>query len=159
MLCWRNAVPSKLQMLLQTNIGQSSYGTQENYGTQDSSGMCHLMPQCHLPEWWEEEQAFVHRCSWMPYKSLDNKVLTMVNCTYMMSVWSDRWHFSKLLTKSVRCNNKVQTWTATVYKGLLLLLALLVDSTVALHLTAILKLFPCIVFRNSFSLPRVDFSS
>ena len=47
--------------------------TQGYYATRDSDGMCHLMPQRHLPEWTDEdEQAFVHRGSWIAKYGLDN---------------------------------------------------------------------------------------
>ena len=40
--------------------------------TRDNNGTCHLMPQRYLPEWREEERAFVHRGSWIPNKGLGN---------------------------------------------------------------------------------------
>ena len=49
--------------------------------------MCHLMPQGHLPEWREEdEQAVVHRDSWISNKGIDNGMPVKVSCTYMKSL-------------------------------------------------------------------------
>ena len=93
--------------------------TRGNYATRDSSGMCHLMPQRHLLEWREEdEQAFVHHGIWISNKGLDNTMPAIVNCIYMevtinwqTTPWKALWQTLKSM---------VWTWTATMYKCLLI---------------------------------------
>ena len=48
------------QIRVKVRIRLMSLCTQGNYSTRDSSGMCHSMPRWHLPEWREDERAFVH---------------------------------------------------------------------------------------------------
>ena len=58
-----------------------------NYATQNSTSRCHLMTQWHLPEWREEEWAFVHSGSLGLNHAITSEFATDLSNVSSINLW------------------------------------------------------------------------